>query len=55
MARWKEKYNIKKSTSKELNNRRLSVIQCETLCAQIANSVNNMPIGWGGGGGGGVR
>ena len=40
--------HIKKSISKELNNRRPSVIRWETICAQIANSVNNMPIGLGG-------
>ena len=38
---------IKKSIFKELNNRRLSVIQWETLGLQIANSINNLPIGIG--------
>ena len=38
---------IKSSLLKELDNRRLSVIQWETLGIQIANSVNNMPIGIG--------
>ena len=38
---------IKKSVSKNLNNRRLSVLQWETLGAQISNSINNLPIGVG--------
>ena len=37
---------IKKSVSKNLNNRRLSVLQWETLGAQISNSIN-LPIGVG--------
>ena len=32
---------IKKSINKTINNERLSVIQWETLCQQIANSINN--------------
>ena len=36
---------IKKSLLKELDNRRLSVMQWETLGVQIANSINNLPIG----------
>ena len=38
---------IKKSLSKEISNRRLSVVQWETLGIQIANSINNLPIGLG--------
>ena len=38
---------IKVSIEKELCNRRLSVIQWETLGQQIANSINNLPIGIG--------
>ena len=36
---------IKRSFLKELDNRRLSVMQWETLGLQIANSINNLPIG----------
>ena len=38
---------IKKFIKKELENRRLSVIKWETLGIQIANSINNLPIGIG--------
>ena len=38
---------IKKSINKTVNNERLSVIQWETLCQQIENSINNVPIGVG--------
>lgn len=38
---------IKKSITIELGNRRLSVVQWETLGLQIANSINNLPIGVG--------
>ena len=38
---------IKVSIEKELCNRRLSLIQWETLGQQIANSINNLPIGIG--------
>lgn len=38
---------IKKSIHKTLDNRRLSVMQWETLGLEIANSINNMPIGVG--------
>ena len=38
---------IKKSIKGELNNRRLSIIQWETLSQQIANAINNLPIGLG--------
>jgi hypothetical protein len=38
---------IKLSIEKELNNRRLSVVQWETLGQQIANSINNLPLGIG--------
>ena len=38
-------HQIKKSINKTINNERLSVIQWETLCQQIANSINNLPIG----------
>ena len=36
---------IKRSLTKNVGNGRLSVIQWETLSQQIANSINNMPIG----------
>jgi hypothetical protein len=36
---------IKASIEKQLYNQRLSVIQWETMSAEIANSVNNLPIG----------
>ena len=38
---------IRKSIEKEINNRRLSIIQWETLGQQIVNSINNLPIGLG--------
>ena len=38
---------IKKSIAKELENRRLSVMQWETLGHQISNSINYLPIGLG--------
>ena len=38
---------IKKSIKRELNNRHLSIIQWETLSQQIANVINNLPIGLG--------
>ena len=38
---------IKKSITKEIGNKRLSVMQWETLGIQIANSINNLPIGIG--------
>ena len=38
---------IKQSIEKELNNQRLSLIQWETLGSQIANSINNLPLGLG--------
>ena len=38
---------IKKSMSSHVGNNRLSIIQWETLGQQIANSINNMPIGLG--------
>ena len=37
--------SIKRSFSKILNNNRLSILQWETLGQQVANSINNMPIG----------
>ena len=36
---------VKKSVSIAIQNERLSVVQWETLMAQIGNSINNMPIG----------
>ena len=36
---------IKKSVQISVGNERLSIVQWETLMAQIANSANNMPIG----------
>ena len=36
---------VKKSVSISIQNERLSVVQWETLMAQIGNSMNNMPIG----------
>ena len=38
---------IRKSVEKELGNQRLSLLQWETLCQQISNSINNLPIGLG--------
>ncbi len=38
---------IKESVETNLKNRRLSIIQWETLMHQIANSINNLPIGVG--------
>lgn len=38
---------IKKSIEKEIGNKRLSMIQWETLGQQIANSINNLPLGIG--------
>ena len=38
---------VKKSIDKTLQNERLSIIRWETLGQQIANSINNMPIGLG--------
>jgi hypothetical protein len=36
---------IRKSIEKHLQNQRLSIVQWETLGQQIANSINNLPIG----------
>lgn len=36
---------VRKSIAKNLHNERLSIIQWETLAQQIANSINNLPIG----------
>ena len=38
---------VRTSIAKELNNQRLSLIQWETLGQQIANSINNLPLGLG--------
>ena len=38
---------IRSSIDKELNNQRLSLVQWETLGQQIANSINNLPLGLG--------
>ena len=38
---------IRSSIVKELNNQRLSLVQWETLGQQIANSINNLPLGIG--------
>ena len=38
---------VKKSIEKEVVLQRLSILQWETLCCQIANSINNLPIGLG--------
>ena len=38
---------VKKSLSKNISNKRLSILQWETLCQQISNSINNLPIGIG--------
>ena len=38
---------IKISVETSLQNRRLSIIQWETLMHQVANSINNLPIGVG--------
>ena len=37
--------DLRKSINKHLQNQRFSIIQWETLGQQIANSINNMPIG----------
>ena len=39
--------SIKLSIEKELSNERLSLMQWETLGSQIANSINNLPLGLG--------
>ena len=39
--------SIRSSLDKELNNQRLSLVQWETLGQQIANSLNNLPLGLG--------
>ncbi len=38
---------VKKSINKSLSNRRLSIMQWETLGATISNSINNMPLALG--------
>ena len=38
---------IKKSLSKQMHGERLSILQWETLGQQVANSINNLPIGLG--------
>ena len=38
---------VKRSITKSVENRRLSLMQWETLGQQIANSINNLPIGLG--------
>ena len=38
---------VKRSITKTVENRRLSLMQWETLGQQIANSINNLPIGLG--------
>ena len=38
---------VRKSVDKHLQNQRLSLVQWETLGQQIANSINNLPIGIG--------
>ena len=38
---------MRRSIEKELGNQRLSLLQWETLGQQIANSINNLPIGIG--------
>ena len=38
---------VKKSLSKVMNGRRLSILQWETLGQQVSNSINNLPIGLG--------
>ncbi len=38
---------IKKSFEKDFHNRRLSTIQWETVAAQVANSINDMPLALG--------
>ena len=35
---------VKETISKTVHNERLSVLEWETLCAEIANSVNNLPV-----------
>ena len=38
---------IKKSLSTSVHNKRLSILQWETLVQQVSNNINNMPIGLG--------
>jgi len=36
---------VKASIEKSVQNERLSILQWETICAQISNSINNLPLG----------
>ena len=38
---------VKRSLIKNVSNKRLSILQWETICQQISNSINNLPIGLG--------
>ena len=38
---------IKKSVEKPYQNERLSVIQWETVCSEVSNSINNLPLALG--------
>ena len=38
---------VQKSTTKQMNNEKLSIIQWETLLAAVVNSVNDMPLALG--------
>lgn len=38
---------VKKSIEKSLNNERLSILQWETLSAEVPNSINDLPLGLG--------
>ena len=38
---------VKKSFVKNVGNKKLSILQWETLCQQVSNSINNLPIGLG--------
>ena len=37
---------IKKSISKNVGRERLSVLQWETICSIIGNTINDMPLAW---------
>jgi len=38
---------VKSSLERSMSNERLSIIQWETICSQVANSVNNLPLALG--------
>ena len=44
MAVWNGKYVIKESIEKTVYGERLSIIRWETLCSEVANDINGLPI-----------